>query len=894
MRSSLPVRNSCIAAFYSLMLAVAFFASVFLTPSGQAQSLPPITDLRIEDGELRWTAPANVSRYSIRFYTGETANRSSGFHGCGGDIYQYQNPNGGQYCAGDAVSVTRIPGALERLVPGHQPTKSFVITYDDAQGNRSEISNIAVLRPTVMPILPLPTIEDVRLEGGELRWTAPVGVAHYFITFYTGETADRTKHFGGCSQAQLPDSQCSGTPVSISKLAGALERWRVGNPLHSYVVQYDDTMGNRSGKSNVGVERAMITLPPITDLRIEGGELRWTAPANASRYFARFYTGETTSRTQNFFGCGSRIDCVGDTISLSKVPGSLERLRLRQPPVKSFVVTYADASGRESEVSNVAVYRDSVVRRPDLQIRSVAFSQKNNRGQKDVLTINLCNVGNTSHQMQTTSQKQGFGSITFRVTLNGFSDNIAPAGANDDVDDEQCRVFEIPNLLSGFSGFNHTNVPAGNYRLELTLLNQDSSNPHFTTTITVGSSSSSRRSSSSSSSIPSINVRADDHIRGSRTAPVVLIEYSDLECPYCARHQTAMKKIQAEFGGNVSWIYRHYPLTTMHKNALGAAVVSEAVAEHVGNDAFWKFIDGVYAKGTPTEDAVLSVLKNMGISQATAEGWLDPEPEEDRYQATVMEEMNQATQLGISGTPTTVVLNTRTGETEMVVGANSEPIRQAIIAMLGGTSGASSLSSSLTTAIPPAGYEDEVLTNIEAYRNPFPDTDIRDISGKAAAELYRRAVIGGFPDGQFKGDRPVNRAEAAKFLLLARFGSIEDMQNNGRFPDVLNGQWYTKFVMVAAHKEIIGGNPDGTFRPGNRVNTAEFLKMLSLTFTLDLNLPYEWEDVPPNAWYAPYAGIAQRYALFPDRIGEFAHLAPQSELTREEVAVAIYQYLRNR
>ena len=193
--------------------------------------------------------------------------------------------------------------------------------------------------------------------------------------------------------------------------------------------------------------------------------------------------------------------------------------------------------------------------------------------------------------------------------------------------------------------------------------------------------------------------------------------------------------------------------------------------------------------------------------------------------------------------------------------------------------------------LPPAGYEDEVLVNMNAYNNPFPDTSTSDLSGKAAAELYRRAVIGGYPDGEFKGYRDVNRAEAAKFLLLARYGDIDDMRNNGRFPDVLDGQWYTKYVVTAADKGIISGHPDGTFRPANTVNTAEFLKMLSLTFGLQLNLSYSYFDVSSQDWFAPYAGIAETYDLFP---GRSAYLNPSDSLTREEVAIAIYQYLQLR
>lgn len=196
----------------------------------------------------------------------------------------------------------------------------------------------------------------------------------------------------------------------------------------------------------------------------------------------------------------------------------------------------------------------------------------------------------------------------------------------------------------------------------------------------------------------------------------------------------------------------------------------------------------------------------------------------------------------------------------------------------------------IKTFAPPAGYEDEVLT--EFQNNPFPDTSINGLEGKAAAELYRRAVIGGFPDGEFKGTRNVNRAEAAKFLLLARGTQVQEMANNGKFWDIKEGQWYVKFVMTAAQKGIISGHPDGSFKPADAVNTVEFIKMLTLAFNLPKNLNYSYSDVQASDWFAQYAGTAQKYNLFPKRSS--GNLQPSRSLSRNEVAVAIYQYLSNR
>jgi|GEM_PF-3436082 len=190
---------------------------------------------------------------------------------------------------------------------------------------------------------------------------------------------------------------------------------------------------------------------------------------------------------------------------------------------------------------------------------------------------------------------------------------------------------------------------------------------------------------------------------------------------------------------------------------------------------------------------------------------------------------------------------------------------------------------------PPAGYERDVQIGTQA--NPFSDTNINSRAGKAAAALYNMAIIGGFPDGEFKGSRSVNRAEAAKFLLLSRYESIPENQNNGIFYDVLDGQWYTKYVITAAGLKIINGYNDRSFKPAQTVNTAEFLKMLTLTFDLETNGRHYFTDVNADAWYAQYAGTAYKYNLFPNRSNK---LQPSRQLTRNEVAIAIYQYLSQR
>jgi hypothetical protein len=187
-----------------------------------------------------------------------------------------------------------------------------------------------------------------------------------------------------------------------------------------------------------------------------------------------------------------------------------------------------------------------------------------------------------------------------------------------------------------------------------------------------------------------------------------------------------------------------------------------------------------------------------------------------------------------------------------------------------------------------------VLPNAETAQvqmeSPYPDVDAFSLEGKASAYLWERNIMIGLPNGTFGGDQAVNRAQAAKILLIAGQKKVLNMRNVGIFTDVPDGQWYTQYVLSAGIHEIISGYQDRSFRPANTINTVEFLKMLSLTFNLPAFTPHDYLDVSPSDWFNRYAGIAQTYDLFP--LKDRRMLSPGSPITRREAAIAIYQYLR--
>ena len=102
-------------------------------------------------------------------------------------------------------------------------------------------------------------------------------------------------------------------------------------------------------------------------------------------------------------------------------------------------------------------------------------------------------------------------------------------------------------------------------------------------------------------------------------------------------------------------------------------------------------------------------------------------------------------------------------------------------------------------------------------------TDIESNWAKAHIErLVARQVINGYPDGTFRPERPVTRAEFAKMVTSAF--SIDEGKNVN-FKDI-DGHWARSAILKLAGAGIVDGYPDGTFKPDAHINRAEAVSML--------------------------------------------------------------------
>lgn len=149
-----------------------------------------------------------------------------------------------------------------------------------------------------------------------------------------------------------------------------------------------------------------------------------------------------------------------------------------------------------------------------------------------------------------------------------------------------------------------------------------------------------------------------DHVRGNPNAPILLVEYSDYECPFCKNFHATMNKIMDEYGvdGKVAWVYRQFPLAQLHPNAPKIAEASECVAELGGNDAFWKFSDLVFGERGTNEPTDLTRLPEFAKSAGVDERGFQTCLESGRYRDQINQDVAEAINAGGQGTPHTIVM----------------------------------------------------------------------------------------------------------------------------------------------------------------------------------------------------------------------------------------------
>jgi protein-disulfide isomerase len=175
----------------------------------------------------------------------------------------------------------------------------------------------------------------------------------------------------------------------------------------------------------------------------------------------------------------------------------------------------------------------------------------------------------------------------------------------------------------------------------------------------------------------------DDYIRGNRNAAVLLIEYSDTECPFCKRFHETAQQIVDSYDGQVAWVYRHFPLDQLHAKAREEAEASECAGILGGNDVFWAYIDEVYNE-TPSNDGLdLELLPVIAGRVGLDINAFNECVQGNEAAEKVKADHQSGLKAGVSGTPGNFLVNTETGEIIALRGAEPfDQVQSRIDAML--------------------------------------------------------------------------------------------------------------------------------------------------------------------------------------------------------------------
>lgn len=147
-----------------------------------------------------------------------------------------------------------------------------------------------------------------------------------------------------------------------------------------------------------------------------------------------------------------------------------------------------------------------------------------------------------------------------------------------------------------------------------------------------------------------------DHVMGDKNAPVKIFEFSDFQCPYCARHHETLNKLIKDYDGKVAWVFKQFPIQS-HPLGLPGALASECAAEQ---GKFWEMANMIFSnQETLTADSFLKFAKDLGLDE---EKFFTCQKEE-KYKDKITADYNLGIDSGVQGTPSNFINN------ELVAGA---------------------------------------------------------------------------------------------------------------------------------------------------------------------------------------------------------------------------------
>ena len=141
------------------------------------------------------------------------------------------------------------------------------------------------------------------------------------------------------------------------------------------------------------------------------------------------------------------------------------------------------------------------------------------------------------------------------------------------------------------------------------------------------------------------DINDQDNVRGNPDAPITILEFSDFQCPFCVGFHNTMLQVMDEYPDKVKWVYKHFPLDSIHPNARKAAEASECAGDQ---NKFWEYSDQLFVQQAKISlDFLKQIAQEIGLNTEEFNQCLDS----SKYTSLVEEDFQQGLSVGVRGTP---------------------------------------------------------------------------------------------------------------------------------------------------------------------------------------------------------------------------------------------------
>ncbi len=153
-------------------------------------------------------------------------------------------------------------------------------------------------------------------------------------------------------------------------------------------------------------------------------------------------------------------------------------------------------------------------------------------------------------------------------------------------------------------------------------------------------------------------IDSTDHVIGKVKSDVILIEYSDTECPFCVQVHPTIKKIQADYADRIAFVYRHFPLTQIHPHAFDEARAISCAGTIGGTKKYYEYIDALFGYKTDKKTTQLAatgkedIARGIGIEASAFAACMNKQ----ETKAIVDASLDDGVTAGVQGTPASFVL----------------------------------------------------------------------------------------------------------------------------------------------------------------------------------------------------------------------------------------------